>query len=828
NVKNINNGNETCENVDLTCYKKLENINLKVVIEDQKGIYQSIYNENKNSYNLIDQKTKNIHIYSSQETQILSNSVKSPSKNTQKKENSNECEDTHKKCKENKRKFDVIKMRSQEIISRMQMYLDSIITQQNFMKTLIEQAFKENLLLKNEIRSKQSQIDYVNVKYVEELKKELKMSKNEVKEIQQRLDSETFLRENLQNEIRELTQKLYKKTRSKKIRDINLEVNLIKFTGKGNRFNLLSIKLEINSKYIFIGQDKYYLSNIYIFDLKENELYFVNEKQRKLILKIAIISDKTRRSTSCSSAKSEDDILIILKKEQNTLKNIDRLLQIMPKTSDVYKNSQEQRLKCIERIEQLKKSIQEKNDYFIDTNNNKDKYDNISNTYNNKDYDNITNINNNSDYNNINTINNNSDYNNINIINNNKDKYENISNIINSKDNYNYNHNNINITNNDKNKCDNITNINNNSDYNNINITNNDKNKYDNTSYAINNGDKDKYDNTSYAINNGDKNIEDYINNLDDDDEAIDGINVTKVSDATDNSIHLLNNSRIHNDSSLTAQSDFSNTESKSKNSSFNVNDLKNGEKSSSIIDQSIESVNKKTVKLTFNTKNNIIHEISSSSNFKNDYEQNHSHQKNIIKSDIDQNILNKYYAEIDPKNKKTSNKKKSLIKVSDQYDNPFLLQNNNKNSHIKEYSNNIHEKNSSSSRSYKQNDDKNSPSHYTKNTENNVSNIKSPQKQKYIKKKSTQNKIYEFNNHTFILKKYTQQQTCNHCDQIISSSSKEILVCTECEMYVHNCCYVLVENSCEMYKALQYGKILYVTLRSTEDKNRLIDIFKN
>lgn len=87
--------------------------------------------------------------------------------------------------------------------------------------------------------------------------------------------------------------------------------------------------------------------------------------------------------------------------------------------------------------------------------------------------------------------------------------------------------------------------------------------------------------------------------------------------------------------------------------------------------------------------------------------------------------------------------------------------------------------------------------------------------------------KIYEFNNHLFASKTMPQGTLCDFCNEILYGVVNQGFECRDCKMVVHKSCYVLGDVSCELYSALKTGKTYYVTMRTIEEKEKLLAIGK-
>lgn len=83
--------------------------------------------------------------------------------------------------------------------------------------------------------------------------------------------------------------------------------------------------------------------------------------------------------------------------------------------------------------------------------------------------------------------------------------------------------------------------------------------------------------------------------------------------------------------------------------------------------------------------------------------------------------------------------------------------------------------------------------------------------------------KIYEFNNHLFTSKTVPQGTFCDFCNEVLYGLVGQGFECRDCRMIVHKSCYVLGDVSCELYSALKTGRVYYVTMRTLEEKEKLL-----
>ncbi|CAD25005.1 PROTEIN KINASE C (EPSILON TYPE) [Encephalitozoon cuniculi GB-M1] len=87
--------------------------------------------------------------------------------------------------------------------------------------------------------------------------------------------------------------------------------------------------------------------------------------------------------------------------------------------------------------------------------------------------------------------------------------------------------------------------------------------------------------------------------------------------------------------------------------------------------------------------------------------------------------------------------------------------------------------------------------------------------------------RIYEFNNHLFAPKTVPQGVLCDFCNEVLYGLVNQGFECKDCKMVVHKSCYVLGDISCELYSALKTGRAYYVTMRTIEEKEKLLSTCK-
>lgn len=87
--------------------------------------------------------------------------------------------------------------------------------------------------------------------------------------------------------------------------------------------------------------------------------------------------------------------------------------------------------------------------------------------------------------------------------------------------------------------------------------------------------------------------------------------------------------------------------------------------------------------------------------------------------------------------------------------------------------------------------------------------------------------KVYEFNGHVFYETTVGKGTLCDHCNRVLYGVVNQAYMCKECLLVLHKTCYVLVDVSCELNKAIKNGVSLPVVCRTIEDKEKLLKLNK-
>lgn len=87
--------------------------------------------------------------------------------------------------------------------------------------------------------------------------------------------------------------------------------------------------------------------------------------------------------------------------------------------------------------------------------------------------------------------------------------------------------------------------------------------------------------------------------------------------------------------------------------------------------------------------------------------------------------------------------------------------------------------------------------------------------------------KVYEFNSHLFYEKTVAKGTLCDHCNEVLYGFVNQAYCCKDCLLVVHKSCYVLVDVSCELNRAIKAGTSMPIICKTIEDKDRLLKLNK-
>lgn len=87
--------------------------------------------------------------------------------------------------------------------------------------------------------------------------------------------------------------------------------------------------------------------------------------------------------------------------------------------------------------------------------------------------------------------------------------------------------------------------------------------------------------------------------------------------------------------------------------------------------------------------------------------------------------------------------------------------------------------------------------------------------------------KVYEFNSHLFYETTVAKGTLCEHCNEVLYGIVNQAYCCRDCLLVVHKSCYVLVDVSCELNKAIKCGTSIPIICKTAEDKDKLLKLNK-
>lgn len=86
---------------------------------------------------------------------------------------------------------------------------------------------------------------------------------------------------------------------------------------------------------------------------------------------------------------------------------------------------------------------------------------------------------------------------------------------------------------------------------------------------------------------------------------------------------------------------------------------------------------------------------------------------------------------------------------------------------------------------------------------------------------------VYEFNSHLFYEKTVAKGTLCENCNEMLYGLVNQAYCCRDCLLVVHKSCYVLVDVSCELNRAIRAGKSIPIICKTAEDKEKLLNLNK-
>lgn len=208
--------------------------------------------------------------------------------------------------------------------------------------------YKENNNLKKDLRINAESIS--DTKSFEDLKKQLRIKKTEIREYQQKIDQEITMRRKLEDEIKGL--KISLKNSSKHLS--NLVFSCI------NVSNNRETSIRIENNVLRIEGKEVVLNNIFISELKNNELHHLSDKKRSLCVKIYFLKEVVK-SSSTGTRRSLNALEADLIKENKILKGLNDLINVLDgKTLEEAKlqrqGSSKKLMQLQQEIEKAKKS----------------------------------------------------------------------------------------------------------------------------------------------------------------------------------------------------------------------------------------------------------------------------------------------------------------------------------------------------------------------------------------------------------------------------------------------------------------------------------------
>lgn len=220
--------------------------------------------------------------------------------------------------------------------------LDEIKLRLNSVGKIANWFYKESIMANNQLQSLNRNEERI------ELKKELKLKKNEVREYQQKLEQEAGIRRRLEEELSLLRKKLEKEKKvagSHSFRVLNAATNReMKLNIENDKFELANIRggpLNVSL-----------MSCIYIRELKNNEFHHLSYKKRSLCFKVFFLKE-IERSSSSGSRRSLRSLEEEYNRELKILKGLNDLLVLLDgSTREDAKLQQEGSVKKIEQLKQ--------------------------------------------------------------------------------------------------------------------------------------------------------------------------------------------------------------------------------------------------------------------------------------------------------------------------------------------------------------------------------------------------------------------------------------------------------------------------------------------
>ena len=204
--------------------------------------------------------------------------------------------------------------------------------------------YKQNTNLNNELKALSSN-DSDN-KSLEDLKKQLRIQKSEIREYEQKIETEMILRQKVEEEVKSLRKSL--KEASKALNNFTLMCT--------NANNNKEIQISTDNGSLIVDGEEHLLNSVYIRDLKNNEMHHLSYKKRNLCALIFFLKESLKTSSTTSTRRSLKALESDLEKENLIFKSINQLIEVLDgKTKS---DALSQRNGTLKRIEQLKSEIE--------------------------------------------------------------------------------------------------------------------------------------------------------------------------------------------------------------------------------------------------------------------------------------------------------------------------------------------------------------------------------------------------------------------------------------------------------------------------------------
>lgn len=189
--------------------------------------------------------------------------------------------------------------------------------------------------------------DDTDSKGIDELKKQLRIKRTEIREYQQKIDQEIIGRKKLEEQLRLLRN-------SAKSSTVALAMSFECVDVSSNRAVTLAIEGD-SFRVVGVETKEYALCNIYIRELKNNEQHHLSYKKRALCVKIFFLRE-TVKSTNSGTRRSLKALETDLQKEEQILKGLDSLIRVLDGVS--LKDAQLQKQGSEKKLQQLQEEIE--------------------------------------------------------------------------------------------------------------------------------------------------------------------------------------------------------------------------------------------------------------------------------------------------------------------------------------------------------------------------------------------------------------------------------------------------------------------------------------